>query len=159
MGKEKVYLETSVISYLTARPSRDVVKLAKQQLTREWWETSRLYFELYVSTPVLDEIRDGDPGAAQLRMESVAGLSRLNITVEVDALHRRLLSAGMLPEKAALDALHIALAAVHGMEFLLTWNCAHINNTMNRNKITEIVTNAGYTMTMIGTPEELLRRG
>ncbi len=157
MVKQKIYLETSVISYLTARPNRDVVKLAKQELTREWWKMCRKHFNLYISRPVSDEIRAGDPEAAQLRLEAVAGFPELVVTDKVNALYRELLSANIVPEKAPLDALHIAIAAVHGMSYLMTWNCTHINNATNKPKIAEIIERAGYTEVTLATPEELWR--
>ncbi len=157
MAKPKVYLETSVISYLTARPSRDVVKLAKQELTREWWATSRHYFDLYVSIAVIEEIRRGDPEAAQLRMDAVAGITRLDTTGKVDALLDQLLSAKVVPKGVVLDAYHIAMAAVHDMAYLLTWNCKHINNATQKSKIAEILTKAGYAEVVLATPEELWR--
>ncbi len=157
MAKPKVYLETSVISYLTARPNRDVVKLGKQELTREWWATSRHYFDLYVSIAVMDEIRRGDPEAARLRIDAVAGISRLDTTGKVDALLDQLLSAKVVPDGAVLDAYHITMAAVHGMAYLLTWNCKHINNATQKGKIAEILTKAGYAEVVIATPEELWR--
>ncbi len=157
--KKKVYLETSVISYLTARPSRDVVKLAKQELTREWWETSRSHFELHVSIAVLDEIKKGDPGAAQRRLDAVAGLPVLEAGADdaVDSLLESLLAAKAVPAGALLDAYHIAVSAVHGISYLLTWNCAHINNAALRRKITTAITDAGYNDVVIATPEELRR--
>ncbi len=158
MAKKKVYLETSIISYLTARPSRDVVKLAKQELTREWWKTRKRHFDLYVSTPVLDEIREGDPEAARLRLEAVAGLPELAATDEVNALGNTILAARIVPEKAALDAFHIAITAVHGMDYLLTWNCTHINNAAKRPKIAKLLAETGYTEVIMATPEELWRQ-
>ncbi len=155
--KPRVYLETSVISYLTARPSRDVVKLAKQELTREWWQTCKRNFSLYVSRPVIEEISAGDPSAARLRVEAVSDLSALVVTAKVNALYRQLLSANIVPEKTPLDALHIAIAAVHGMAYLMTWNCSHINNAVNKQKITKIIERAGYTDVILATPEELWR--
>ena len=157
MGRQKVYLETSVISYLTARPSRDVIKLAKQELTRQWWKTCREHFSVYVSRPVIEEISAGDPEAARLRRESVAGFPELVVTDKVNALYRKLLSANIVPEKAPLDALHIAIAAVHGMAYLMTWNCSHINNATNKPKIMKIIERAGYTEVTLATPEELWR--
>lgn len=157
MTKQKVYLETSVISYLTARPSTDVIKLAKQELTRQWWETSRHHFEIFVARPVIEEIRAGDPDAATRRMDAVTGMPELAVTNEVNALFIKLLSANIVPEKAPLDALHIAITAVHGIDFLLTWNCTHINNAMNKPKIAEIIKEAGYTVVTLATPEELRR--
>ncbi len=157
MTKQKIYLETSVISYLTARPSRDVVKLAKQELTREWWNACKGHFSLYVSRPVIEEISAGNPEAARLRVEAVSDFPELVVTNKVNALYRQLLSANIVPEKAPLDALHIAIAAVHGMTYLMTWNCSHINNAANKPKIMKIVERAGYVAATLTTPEELWR--
>ncbi len=159
MTRRKVYLETSVISFLTARPSRDVVKLAKQELTRDWWETSRSSFDLHVSFAVLDEIRKGDPEAAERRLAAVAGLPVLGAGSDdaVDSLFEQLLDAGAVPPGALLDAYHIAVSAVHGMSYLLTWNCKHINNAAQKQTIATIITNAGYREVVIATPEELWR--
>ncbi len=159
MPREKVYIETSVISFLTARPSRDVVKLAKQELTRNWWEKSRSHFDLYISVAVLDEIRKGDPEAAQRRLDVVAGFPVLGAGSDdaVESLLDQLLSAGAVPAEALLDAYHIAISAVHGMSFLLTWNCKHINNATQKHKISAIILNAGYSEVVMATPEELWR--
>lgn len=157
MAKEKAYLETSVISYLTARPSRDVVKLAKQQLTREWWETSRSSFELCVSPAVIREIYVGDADAAERRAKTVSGLTVLAATDDVAALFRLFLDDKIVPAKAATDALHIAFAAVHGMSYLLTWNCKHINNAALKKRIDAIISRAGYNEVIMATPEELMR--
>lgn len=157
MAKQKVYLETSVISYLTARASRDVVKLAKQELTREWWRLSKAYFEVYVSAFVLDEIKAGDPEAAKQRLNSVADLPVLAVNTEIITLYEHLLSAKIVPGKAAADAFHIAMAAYHGMAYLLTWNFKHINNAAMRERIAVAVKKAGYAEPAMVTPEELWR--
>jgi predicted nucleic acid-binding protein len=157
MTRKKVYLETSVISYLTARPSRDIVKLAKQELTREWWRTSRKHFELYVSPSVLDEITAGDAEAARQRMSAVADFPVLEVNAEIITLYEHLLSAQIVPNGAAADAFHIAIAAYHGMAYLLTWNFKHINNATMKEKITTAVKKAGYTESVTVTPEELWR--
>lgn len=157
MTRQKVYLETSVISYLAARPSRDVVKLAKQELTLEWWRQHRKYFELYVSAFVLDEIGVGDPEAAKQRLDLVADLPVLAVNAEIITFYEYLLSAKIVPAKAAPDAFHIAMAAYHGMAYLLTWNFKHINNAAMRGKIAAAVNAAGYTEAVTVTPEELRR--
>jgi hypothetical protein len=154
--KKKVYLETSVISYLTARPSRDIVKLAKQELTRQWWENNRTEYDLYVSTPVRDESGKGDKDAARRRMEIMDGLTVLQITAEVVALFDRIVAANVLPTKAKVDVLHISLAAVYGVPYLATWNCKHINNPNFKMKIREKILKAGYTDVVMTTPEELM---
>jgi predicted nucleic acid-binding protein len=155
--KKKVYLETSVISYLTARPSRDIVKLAKQQLTREWWDKSRAEYDLYVSTPVCDEAKKGDKDAARRRMEIADTLPELHITEEVVAFFDRIVAANILPAKAHLDVLHISIAAVYGIPYLATWNCKHINNAVFKQKIREEILDAGYTEVEMTTPEGLWR--
>lgn len=157
MSRKKVYLETSVISYLTARPSRDVLKLAKQELTREWWHTSKRHFDLYVSPPVMDEIAEGDPEAASQRLSAITDFPVLEVNAEIITLYKHLLSARIVPSKAEADAFHIAIAAYHGMAYLLTWNFKHINNVAMKEKITAAVEKAGYTEAVTVTPEELWR--
>ncbi len=155
MTKQKVYLETSVISYLTARPSRDVVKLAKQQLTREWWDNNRSAYDLYVSTPVRNEIEKGDKDAAQRRMKIIAGIPELLVTDETIALARRIIAENILPAKAELDVLHISVAAVNGMTYLMTWNCKHISNAILEKKVRAEIIKAGYTEVKVTTPEQM----
>ena len=123
--KARVYLETTIPSYLTAWPSRDLIQAAHQQLTREWWEKRREQFELFISQVVLRECQAGDPTAAAARLEILQGLPLPEQTDEATKLAQALLQEVPLPERAAVDALHIAVAAVHGMEYLLTWNCAY----------------------------------
>ncbi|MBC8069127.1 MAG: type II toxin-antitoxin system VapC family toxin [Deltaproteobacteria bacterium] len=153
-ARPRVYLETSVLSYLTARPSRDVVRIAHQQITAEWW-VAREAFELFLSDVVLDEIRQGDAGAAERRIEASTGLLVLTTTPSAENLAASLLSAAALPARAALDALHVANAAIHGMHFLLTWNCAHIANAAMRPRIETVCRSGGYEPPIICTPEEL----
>ena len=155
MAKKKVYLETSVISYAASRPSRDIVKLAKQELTRQWWRDNSAQYDLHVSSFVLEEIARGDPRAAQQRMDVVAGLPEITMSNEADSLYEALLSAKAVPVEASADAMHIALAVVNGMEYLLTWNCAHINNAAHKKKIANVAAKFGYTESTIATPEEL----
>ena len=152
--KPKVFLETSVISYLTASPSRDIVHAAHQQLTREWWD-KRSRFDLYVSQAVLREAARGDANAAARRLAALEGLPVLAITGEVSDLAEYFLAASALPAKAALDAIHIAVAVVNGMDYLLTWNCSHIANATIRGKIEQLCREAGLQPPIICTPEEL----
>jgi predicted nucleic acid-binding protein len=153
--KAKVFLETSVISYLTASPSRDIVHAAHQQLTREWWD-KRSRFDLYVSQAVLGEAGRGNASAATRRLAAVQGLPVLAITGEVSDLAERFLDESALPAKAAVDAIHIAVAVVNGMDYLLTWNCSHIANAQIRAKIEQICRRAGLQPPVICTPEELM---
>lgn len=124
----KLYVETSVISYLTARPSRDVISQAHQELTREWWGRAQTEFELYTSRLVVAEAQLGDAAAAAARLLVLEPITLLAETPESRLLAQKLLAAGGLPQKAASDALHIAVATVHGMDYLVTWNCKHIAN-------------------------------
>ncbi len=153
--KSRVYLETSVISYLTAWPSRDLVKAAHQEITREWWST-RARFELYVSQVVIGEAAGGDAEAARLRLQSVAGIPVLAASPEAGLLAERLVAEGSLPAKAAVDALHIAIAVVNGIDYLLTWNCTHIANAAMRHKIDAVCRRSGYESVVLCTPEELM---
>ena len=127
--KSRLYLETTIPSYLTSRPSRDLIIASHQQITREWWKKRRDTFHLYISQLVVDEASAGDPVAARERLKVVQDLPLLDITPEVAELASGILASGKVPRKAATDAAHIAIAAaVHGMDFLVTWNCAHIAN-------------------------------
>jgi predicted nucleic acid-binding protein len=151
---KRVYLETSVISYLTAPSSRDLVVAGHQQITKEWWE-DRMRFDLYVSDAVFEEASRGDPVAAARRIAALEGIDILRPIPQALTLAQRVLESGTMPAKAALDALHVALATVHGMDFLLTWNCAHIANAAIRPRLDELCWKAGYRPSVICTPLEL----
>jgi hypothetical protein len=154
MIKPRVYLETTVVSYVTARPSRDVVRLAHQQITRDWW-SGRARFELHVSEAVLLEARGGDPAAAAERLAVLRDIPVLDVTPESGDLARRLVRDHAVPAIAAADALHVAVAVVNGMHFLLTWNCRHIANVLSRRRIERSCRLAGLAPPIICTPEEL----
>ena len=151
-----VYLETSVISYLSSRPSRDLVVAAHQQITADWWHGRRQKLDLFISQVVLNEARAGDPEAATRRLAYLHGIPVLGVTTEAGALAKSFLGAGILPAKAADDALHVAIATAHGMEFLLTWNCRHIANGEIVRRLRSEAAAAGYDLPTICTPEELL---
>jgi predicted nucleic acid-binding protein len=153
--KSSIYVETSVVSYLTARPSRDLLRAAHQEVTYEWW-MGRDAYSLYISQLVLDEAAAGDSGAATQRLEALRDLPLLEITPEATGLARQLLRAAALPSKAAGDALHIALSAVHGINYLLTWNCSHIANATMRPRIEGICRANGFEPPIICTPLELV---
>lgn len=154
--KPKLYLETTIPSYLTAWPSRDLIRAGHQQITREWWDNRRNLFDVYISQLVLDEAAAGDSEAARARLATIRGLPLLDITEDVDELATSLLAALALPPKAATDAAHIAVAAVHGMHFLLTWNCAHIANAEMASAIQHVCQEHGLACPVICTPEELM---
>lgn len=153
--KARTYIETTIVSYLTARPSRDLVRAAEQEITREWWD-ARHAFELYVSQLVLDESAAGDVGAAALRLAALRDVAILDTSAEAIALGRHLVTGGGLPTKASADALHIAVAAVHGLDYLVTWNCTHIANARMRGRIEGLCRAAGYEPPMLCTPMELM---
>lgn len=154
--KSKLYLETTIPSYLAARPSRDLIRAGHQQLTREWWENRRNAFDIFISQFVLDEATAGDAQAAQARLDVLKGLPLLDITEEVGGLAAELMKALALPKRAATDAIHISLAAVHQMHFLLTWNCAHIANAEMAVVIESVCGRHGLSCPVICTPEELM---
>jgi predicted nucleic acid-binding protein len=152
----KVYIETSVISYLVARPSRDLITAAHQQLTQEWWQNRRGDFALYASQLVIQEAGAGEAEMAQKRLVLLEKLPLLDLSEACIDLGRLLVSEGPIPEKAAVDALHIAVSTVHGVDYLLTWNCKHIANAEMQTAVTAICRSAGYEPPVICTPEELL---
>ena len=154
--KPKVYIETSIISYLTARLSNDLRVAANQSITIEWWETRRRHFELFVSELVTAEAHRGNPDLAQRRLNAIGPLPKLDVTEEVRELARNLVSEGPIPDVAEMDAYHIAVAAVNGMEYLLTWNCTHIANAVMRPRIEEICRQEGFEPPIICTPQELM---
>jgi len=153
---ERVYIETSFVSYLTARPSRDVVIAGHQQTTLDWWDTRRDSYELCISQLVLGEAGVGDPQAAQERLEVLKDMTLLATTSEALGLAKELLRLGALPAKAADDAVHIAVAATNGVPFLLTWNCRHLANAVMRPLIEAVCAGKGLKAPIICTPEELL---
>lgn len=152
--KPTVYVETTVPSYLTAWPSRDLVRAAHQQITREWWG-HRDVFDLYSSRLVVQECEGGDAQAALDRLAALKGIPLLEQGPEVSALAELLMRDVPLPDKAAADSLHIATAAVHRIKYLLTWNCTHIANVVLRPKIEAACRAAGFEPPLICTPEEL----
>lgn len=153
--KAKVYLETTIPSYLMAWRSRDLIKAAHQEATHEWWE-NRSRFELYISQVVVRESAGGDPEAAAKRLQALAGIPMLDVTDNAEALASDLMERGPLPKKAAADALHIAVATVHGMDYLLTWNCTHIANAVTRGEIESVCRENGLAPPTICTPIELM---
>ncbi len=139
--KSKVYIETSIISYLVNRPSRDLILAAHQQVTHEWWNNRRPKFDLYASQAVMDEASEGDEEAAQLRLKVLRGIPLLELRVEALDLAEMIVRHKALPKKASQDALHIAVAAIYGMDYLLTWNCKHIANAVIRRKLQKLPLN------------------
>lgn len=151
-----VYIETSVISYLTARPSPALVAAAHQQVTREWWDHHRHRFDQFISQLVLEEAARGDPDAAARRLTAIEGLAVLEATQSAAKLVDLLISDGALPSIARDDATHVAIAAVHHIDYLLTWNCRHIDNAEAKPMIRSVCAVHGFVCPEICTPEELM---
>ena len=156
VSMKTVYIETSVVSYLTAQSTRDLVVAAHQQITREWWSSARGRYELFVSPLVADEASRGDQSAAARRTEALAGVPSLEVVPAAYDLAAKLIDSGALPASAQDDAAHVALAAVHSMDYLLTWNCRHIDNAENKPLMRSVCAVSGYTCPEICTPEELM---
>jgi hypothetical protein len=153
---ETVYLETTFISYLVARQSRDLLVAAHQQATQEWWAIRRGDFECYVSQVVIDEVSVGDSAEVQKRLAIISGLPALEITEDAESLTQGIMAGGILPHQAVRDAAHVAVAAVHAVDFLLTWNCRHLANAQLARRIGSVCQRLGYPIPIICTPEELM---
>jgi hypothetical protein len=151
----KIYLETTIISYLAARPSKDLITAAHQQVTHDWWQNRRRDFDLFSSQLVIQESSAGDAAVAKTRLQLLSDISLVQVNVDCVSLARALVERGPIPEKASVDALHIAIASVHGMDYLLTWNCKHIANAEMQTAVNRICRSAGYEPPVICTPEEL----
>ncbi len=151
----RVYIETSVFSYLTARDSSSLTGAARQLTTRRWWER-RAEFELLISEVVVRECKSGDAQAVQRRMAALEGIPLLSLSSQAAQIAELLLTEGIMPAKAAEDALHIAIAAVHGVDFLLSWNFKHIANPVIQAQIAARLSQMGLALPFICAPEELL---
>jgi len=154
--KHKVYIETTVVSYLTGRSSRDVVVAGHQQATLDLWERLGSDFQPFVSALVVKEAQAGDPEMAAKRMNAIDGFPIIRTTAEAEALAERIIGGNAVPAEHPEDALHIALAAIGGVDFLATWNFSHINNPFTRMMIRQIVESEEYVCPEIVSPDELL---
>jgi len=153
---EKVYIETSIISYLTSRSSRDLIVAAQQQVTQEWWENRRSHFDLYVSQLVIQEAEKGDEKVAAKRLKALEKIQLLEIKIEALELTEKFIRSKSLPQKALEDSFHIAVSTVYGLDYLLTWNCKHIANAEIQKKLAKICFEEGYELPIICTPYELM---
>jgi len=151
-----LYVETSIISYLRQRPSSQVVMAARQLLTHRWWNEERANYELVTSEFVIDEASAGDPGLAQERLDSLSGIPVLAGDPRIDAIADEIVDRAILPQKAVVDALHIASTAHHGIEYLLTWNCRHIANARILPRVHAVLLEFGCSIPIICTPEEMV---
>jgi hypothetical protein len=153
---ESVYLETTFISYLVARASGDLLVAAHQKTTQDWWSVRRDQFRCHISQFVIDEVSAGDSAEAQKRLALIGGLANLEVSAEVISLAGAIMAAGMLPPHAYADAAHVAVATVHGVDYLLTWNCKHLANAQIARQIARVCEARGRRMPIICTPEELM---
>lgn len=153
---EAVYIETSILGYLTARSTQNLILVANMEITRNWWEFRRSAFTLYASEAVMDEVAQGDAAIAARRLEILRDFPLLELNQAVQGLAAQFLTRSNLPPKAKVDAIHIAAATVHGMDYLLTWNCKHIANAQIQGKLAEISLDFGYVLPILCTPNELM---
>ena len=154
--KPSVYIESTVVSYLVARPSNNPILAARQKASQQLWEDYADRFEFVISDIVSNEVRLGDPNAAQRRLEVISSLRVLELLPEVDVLGQKLLDTGAVPRNSEPDAQHIAIATVHGVEYLVSWNHKHIVNENKQERINQVCQAAGFQRTTICTPIELM---
>jgi hypothetical protein len=154
--KRRIYIETSVVSYLVAHPSNDAIRLACQQITQAWWTSGRTMVSSFVSPYVIEEASAGDPMVAQERITALRSIPVLATNQDIIALAEFLLLGGGLPTKARLDALHIACATYHEMDVLLTWNCTHIANPVQLPVMRGLCSAKNYKLPELVTPFELM---
>ncbi|OPY67782.1 MAG: hypothetical protein A4E57_02101 [Syntrophorhabdaceae bacterium PtaU1.Bin034] len=154
--KKRIYVETTVVSYLTARPSRDIMVAGHQDATREIWSELSGKYETYISVLVFQEAGRGDPDQARMRIAAIEAFPMLDIDDEARSLAEKIILRKAVPSEHPEDALHIAVAAVNGMEVILTWNFAHLNNPFTRKMVRQVVEDEGYECPEISSPEELL---
>ena len=154
--RKRIYIETTIASYFTARPSRDLLVAGHQQATRDLWPQLATKYDGYVSALVYDEVRKGDPDQAKARLEAIRVFRMLDIDDESRMLAEKIIADRGIPVEYPEDALHIAVAAVNGIEVIITWNFAHLNNPFTRVMVRQTVENQGYQCPEICSPEELL---
>lgn len=153
---ETVYIETSIVGYLTARSTKNLILAANMEITKDWWEFRRNAFILYTSEAVIDEVAQGDAEIAAQRLEILRDFPLLALNQAVQGLAAQFLARSSMPPKAKVDAVHIAAATVHSMDYLLTWNCKHIANAQIQGKLAEISLDFGYVLPILCTPNELM---
>ena len=156
MHKQRIYIETSVISYLTANPSKDIVIAGHQQITKEWWNKARQRFDCYISEVVLAEIEKGDVKAAARRKDAVQDINILEYNTEIEKLALTYLDLFKIPDKSKLDASHLALSVWYNIDVLMSWNCKHIANALVNIKLRENNNKSNLFTPILCTPEELL---
>jgi len=154
--KETIYLETTVVSYYTSKPSRDIIVLAHQEITREWWDRALKRYDAFISEIVVEEARAGDPEAAKKRLAILKKFTHLDLSPMVEKMAKVYVEKLKIPPKALRDAVHLAVASVHSVDYLVTWNCSHIANGEVIRKLMQINMSHGIKTPIICTPEELM---
>ncbi|MFH0775589.1 MAG: type II toxin-antitoxin system VapC family toxin [bacterium] len=154
--KESIYLETTVVSYYTSKPSRDIIVLAHQEITRQWWTMARRRFNLFISEVVIEEAGLGDQEAAKRRLEELKDFPHLKLNDRVEEMAQVYMEKLEIPERSFRDAAHLAVASVHNIDYLLTWNCAHLANGKVIKKLIKINESFDIHTPIICTPEELM---
>lgn len=157
--RQRVYVETSVVSYFTARPSRDLIIAGHQEATRELWPSLGADYDAYISALVYEEAGKGDPEQARRRLGAIGSFRMLAVDDEARILAAKIIEGGGIPEDYPEDALHVAVAAANGIDVIVTWNFAHLNNPFTRMIVRQIIENEGYKCPEICSPEELLEAG
>lgn len=153
---KRIYIETTVVSYLTAKPSRDILVAGHQDATRELWFSLSSKYEAYISALVFEEVGRGDQDQARMRREAIKSFAMLDVDDEARLLAEKIILRKAVPAEHPEDALHIAIAAVNGMDVILTWNFAHLNNPFTRKLVRQAIEGEGYECPEICSPEELL---
>lgn len=153
--KPLVYIESSVISYLAARPSNNLVSAARQSITLEWWDIHKSSYELCVSRLVEEEVSSGNAEASERRRSYLRGIAFLEVSNTAIEIAQNLLDQKAVPKRSEEDALHIGIAAAQGVDYLLTWNFKHINNAVMRQKIIKVIESMGFLCPQLCSPEEL----
>ena len=151
----RIYIESTIPSYVVARPARDLLQAARQQTSKDWWELKRQQHELFTSEIVLAEIGEGEAAMAQQRLEVMDGIKILRLTDDTEALTQRILESGLLPPDADRDAAHIALATISEMDILLSWNCRHIANASIQARLRRLAGEMGLALPVLCTPDEM----
>ena len=158
MKRKSIYVETSLFSYLTSKPSRDLITAARQQISLVWWEENRKHYDLFISNVVVAEASKGDELGIQDRLDMLKLLPRLQVREECVVLAEKLINDTPLPRHANNDALHMAIASYHGVDFLLTWDFRHLANALLIPRMRVLIETQGYAFPHICTPEELMEK-
>jgi predicted nucleic acid-binding protein len=154
--KESIYIETTVVSYYTSKPSRDIIALAHQEITRQWWPVAIRRYDVFVSEVVIEEASFGDPEAAKRRLVELKDFPHLELNDKVEEIAQAYMDKLEIPEKSFRDAAHLSVASVHNIDYLVTWNCAHLANGEIIKKLMKINESFGINTPIICTPEELM---